>query len=725
MSSSLIMRGLTWLALAFFWASSSHAQDDDAGTRRFALIVGANDGGQERALLRYAQRDARTVARVLEQLGGVDPQDRVLLLEPSPEALLRAIDDIGGRAAGARATGQRAQLLFYYSGHSDERGLLLGEGRVHYRALRDALTGVAANVHVGVLDSCASGVLTRLKGGKRRAPFLMDSSTEVQGHAFLTSSSADEGAQESDRMGASFFTHYFVSGLRGAADYSGDGLVTLNEAYRFAFDETLASTAHTRAGPQHAAYDIQLVGTGDLVMTDVRQPAAALAIPKSLSGRLYVRDVRGNLVVELNKPAGRAVEIALDAETYQILLDRDGQLSKTRVTLAAHRTTLLDEGSFQLVAGETNRLRGNLPEPEGDYRTIAFGFGLFPPLSTNSRYRFSDQGRQARITNNISLHLAWGVSHRLQGAAFALAGNRSIEHVRGAQFAVGLNLTDRLQGLQYSSGANVARDVLGAQMGGLNLSRGHLQGMQYGLINLGDQVMGVQASLLNFGRGVNGLQLGLLNMSGKLSGVGMGLINVSAVEPSHGLQFGLANFSRARLHGLQFGLVNYAERASAQLGLLNVTREGGVHPLLYTSSSMPIQAGLRFDADYTFSTILGGLQPEPGRNTYSAGLSLGAKVPLPHGLWIEPELSHQTLLAKGRVGVDGGPSTLSRFALSLRWQAHRHLSVFGGPTFETIMHFNEANRDLRPGYIDDGWTLFENDDLQVLARVGFVLGVSL
>jgi uncharacterized caspase-like protein len=61
----------------------------------------------------------------------------------------------------------------------------------------------------------------------------------MRGYAFLTSSSPDEVAQESDHIGASFFTHYLVSGLRGAADVTGEGKVTLNEAYQFAFNETL------------------------------------------------------------------------------------------------------------------------------------------------------------------------------------------------------------------------------------------------------------------------------------------------------------------------------------------------------------------------------------------------------------------------------------------------------------------------------------------------------
>ena len=74
-------------------------------------------------------------------------------------------------------------------------------------------------------------MLTRVKGGHgaplrdsdRRAPF-------EQGLALLTSSAANEDAQESDALKGSFFTHHFVSALLGAADADGDGKVTLEEA---------------------------------------------------------------------------------------------------------------------------------------------------------------------------------------------------------------------------------------------------------------------------------------------------------------------------------------------------------------------------------------------------------------------------------------------------------------------------------------------------------------
>src|SRR5262249_42604973 len=129
-------------------------------------------------------------------------------------------------------------------------------------------------------------------------------SIQVRGHAFLASSSQSEAAQESDRIGGSFFTHYLVTGLRGAADASGDGRVTLNEAYAFAFRETLAGTEATRGGAQHPAYDIEMAGTGDVVITDLHQLSAGLSLPSELAGRVFVRDASGALVAELGKRAG-------------------------------------------------------------------------------------------------------------------------------------------------------------------------------------------------------------------------------------------------------------------------------------------------------------------------------------------------------------------------------------------------------------------------------------
>jgi len=79
----------------------------------------------------------------------------------------------------------------------------------------------------------------------------------MKGDAFMTSSSANEASQESDAIRGSFFTYYLVSGLRGAADMIHDGRITLNEAYQYAYNETLSRTEKTMGGTQHPNYDIR------------------------------------------------------------------------------------------------------------------------------------------------------------------------------------------------------------------------------------------------------------------------------------------------------------------------------------------------------------------------------------------------------------------------------------------------------------------------------------
>ncbi|NTV81554.1 MAG: hypothetical protein HGA24_09055, partial [Candidatus Aminicenantes bacterium] len=49
-------------------AASSDRQPDQLFTRRLALFVGANKGGPDRAVLRYAIDDARAVGKVLEDM---------------------------------------------------------------------------------------------------------------------------------------------------------------------------------------------------------------------------------------------------------------------------------------------------------------------------------------------------------------------------------------------------------------------------------------------------------------------------------------------------------------------------------------------------------------------------------------------------------------------------------------------------------------------------------
>jgi len=335
----------------------------DTTLQRYTLIVGANFGGADRPVLKYGVSDAERFARVMVDLGGVSPEHNTILKQPKLRDLIDALDQLtrrvtdAGRLAGPGAA--RTEVIVYYSGHADEKGLLLGEDRYSYVSLRNRLDQIPADVRIAVLDACASGAFTRIKGGRARPPFLVDQSTSMRGHAFLTSSAATEVAQESDRIRASYFTHYLVSGLRGAADLSGDGRITLNEAYQFAFSETLGRTVDSRGGAQHPSYDINMSGTGDVVMTDVRQLSATLVLGEEVEGRFFVRNAAQELIVEVYKPYGRAVSLGVEPGAYEVRVEQDKTALLAKVSVADGGRLVVDRKQFNPTTVEPTRSRGS------------------------------------------------------------------------------------------------------------------------------------------------------------------------------------------------------------------------------------------------------------------------------------------------------------------------------------------------------------------------------
>jgi hypothetical protein len=314
--------------------------------RRLALVIGANDGGPGRERLRYAVSDAKAMIQVLESLGGVAADDSRLLVEPSREMLLWETGRLRQRIERLRPLHPRLEVFLYYSGHSDQDNLLLGREKVTYRELRDQLQSLAADVRIAILDSCASGSFTRAKGGRKRPPFLFDTANDMKGFAVMTSSSADEASQESERLRGSFFTRTLITGLHGAADASRDGRVTLSEAYQYAFNETLRQTEKTVHGPQHPSYAIQMSGTGDVILTDVHRGEAVLLLGREIAGRIFVRDQANALVMEFNKPRDTDTELALGRGRYRLIAISDSDVREAEVELAAGETRELRDEHF-------------------------------------------------------------------------------------------------------------------------------------------------------------------------------------------------------------------------------------------------------------------------------------------------------------------------------------------------------------------------------------------
>ena len=295
------MKAWGWCVLCSLWLCSGSAWAD---VQRFAVIVGNNIGQSPDVQLRYAESDAARVAQVLKDLGGFRPADVVVMQGDSADAVRATLISVNDRIRAAQALPNTEALLFvYYSGHADASALRLAASRLEFIQLAQLVRGSPARFRLLVVDACRSGTLTRVKGGSAAAPFaLAGSSLGGEGMAFLTASSANEDAQETDELKGSFFTHAFVSGLLGAADKNGNGEVALEEAYAHAYDATLRATSRTWAGTQHPTFQYEVKGQGQLVLT---RPGAAqasrarLVFPKGMTFLVMANQQDGAVLGEV------------------------------------------------------------------------------------------------------------------------------------------------------------------------------------------------------------------------------------------------------------------------------------------------------------------------------------------------------------------------------------------------------------------------------------------
>ena len=267
--------------------------------------------------------------------------------------------------------------------YADARALHLGAEELELSLLQRLVQGSAAGFRLLLLDACRSGALTRVKGARPAPPFELRLDEQLSGErlAVLTSSAADEDAQESDELRGSFFTHYFVSGLRGAADRNEDGAISLEEAYDYAYQHTLRASSRTLYGVQHPTFQFDLKGKGDIPLTWLRRNDAgrsSLALPPGRAYLLFARDERGPVVAEVDTSDARR-ELALEPGRYFVRTRAEDHLL---------------EGSIELVPGERRQLsdRGlerveyaRLARKGGSARALAHGpfagFELRTPLS--------------------------------------------------------------------------------------------------------------------------------------------------------------------------------------------------------------------------------------------------------------------------------------------------------------------------------------------------------
>lgn len=349
----------TCFALFCLVLASIVADSSFADVRRFALVVGNNAGAADQVPLRHAESDAQALRNVLTDIGGFRHQDIALLLGSDADAVREAIVDLRSAMAKAKSQGAtQIDFVFYFSGHGQADRLELGATSLEIDEIKALLRDSTATMRLGIVDACHSGAILRAKGGKRidSFPLSVEDMLNSAGYAILTSSSATETSQESDELRSSFFTHSVISGLRGAADFSGDQRVSLSELYQYAYHATVRRTRQSQGGLQHPHFES--VQSGDFIVTHLDRAKSLLTFPKYASGEYLIFDPKTDtMVAELTKKPGEARSLAVRPGVLHVY-DRNGdRLRVVHIDVAPNTEVIVEPAAMEpaTVAAYTKR----------------------------------------------------------------------------------------------------------------------------------------------------------------------------------------------------------------------------------------------------------------------------------------------------------------------------------------------------------------------------------
>ncbi len=219
--------------------------DESEHGRRIAILIGTNEYSKMDKL-EFAENDAREMGKVL-----LDPDvcgfDEVIeLIDKGKEEVSHTIEKV------FKNVKQDDEVLIYYSGHgkpsykfdlcllfkdSDPESLLATSLKFDY--INECKDQSVCKRLVIILDCCYSGT-AGMRGNYLEE---MLSSYSGSGTVLLTSTgeTGSNIAKEDRELKHGVFTSYLLKGLKDwAADDDDDGIVTVDDLYKYTFNETKA-----------------------------------------------------------------------------------------------------------------------------------------------------------------------------------------------------------------------------------------------------------------------------------------------------------------------------------------------------------------------------------------------------------------------------------------------------------------------------------------------------
>jgi caspase domain-containing protein len=278
---------------------------------KYALIIGNTeyiDPGL--AQLTAPGRDAEDFARVLKDPNICAFDEVNVLFNQVSSTVLEGIDEFFDQKRSDDL------LVLFFSGHGvrDEQGSLYLAVRNTIRSrlrstaiksdyIREVMDQSRSRRQILILDCCNSGAFAQ--GTKAEVGGTMGLVSAFQGYGryVLTATDATQFAWEGNmvigKTDNSLFTHFLVKGLEGEADNDGNGKITVDELYDYAFEQIVRVTPKQK--PNKSATKQE----GDIILRQITriEDIKPLSLPDELveatvDSRTFVRE---GAVQELEK----------------------------------------------------------------------------------------------------------------------------------------------------------------------------------------------------------------------------------------------------------------------------------------------------------------------------------------------------------------------------------------------------------------------------------------
>ncbi len=247
----------------------------------WAVVIGI-DSYQKNRHLKYAVNDARAFYDHLIRNNRI-PEENVTLLI-NREARFTRLRSILGTHLKNKA-GTEDMVIVYFAGHgASEKDVMSpdGDGLEKYILPYDAdpkdLYGSAFPMSeisrifnriqserlIFIADACYSGAtggrtisLTGIRANISDA--FLDRIASGKGRIILTASGANEVSGEDDELKHGVFTYFLLEGLRGEADTDRDGVITVDEVYRYVSREVPRATGQEQHPMKKGIVEGQLI----------------------------------------------------------------------------------------------------------------------------------------------------------------------------------------------------------------------------------------------------------------------------------------------------------------------------------------------------------------------------------------------------------------------------------------------------------------------------------